>query len=293
MLQGLKRILIPSVVAVLTFAPILFGQVVLTTDGHTEPYARIKSVLGAPAETPDCSHPGFGPHITQTMDDTLGRYVFVFNIHVTPDNDRCKGFDRQRLEIKTEGSSPAYVKGSLNDSVNFRWLFRLPEGFQPSSGFTHIHQIKAFDGDAGAPLITLTPRKGSPNKIEIIHIDSNGHSTHMAETNLAPFLGEWVEAYERITYNTHGTYSIVIRRVRDGAQLFAYSNNNIDLWRKKTTVMRPKWGIYRSLKDAGDLRDEQVRFGGFCLAKGKDDCAAEQRTAAKKSKEHDVSDKTP
>ena len=293
MLQGLKRILIPSVVAVLTSAPILFGQVVLTADGHTEPYARIKSVLGAPAETPDCSHPGFGPHITQTFDDTLGRFVFVFNIHVTPDNDRCKGFDRQRLEIKTEGSSPAYLKGSLNDSVNFHWLFRLPEGFQPSSGFTHIHQIKAFDGDAGAPLITLTPRKGSPNKIEIIHIDSNGHGVHMAETNLAPFLGEWVEAYERITYNTHGSYSIVIRRVRDGAQLFDYSNNDLDLWRNKTTVMRPKWGIYRSLKDAGDLRDEQVRFGGFCLAKGKDDCAEVVQPSAKKSKEHDVSDKRP
>src|ERR1700722_16099834 len=124
-MRGLKRIQIPSFVAALTLAPVLFGQVVFIADGHTEPYARIESVLGAPAETPDCSHPAFGPHITQTMDDTLGRYVFVFNIHVTPDNDRCKGFDRQRLEIKTEGSSPSYLKGFLNDSVNFRWFFRL------------------------------------------------------------------------------------------------------------------------------------------------------------------------
>jgi hypothetical protein len=74
--------------------------------------------------------------------------------------------------------------------------------------------------------------------------------------------------------------------------LFDYSNNDLDLWRKKTTVMRPKWGIYRSLKDAGDLRDEQVRFGGFCLAKGKADCAMEQMTG-KKNKEHEVPDKTP
>jgi hypothetical protein len=293
MAQMRLRSPLAPIVAILAAAPVLFGQVILTADGHTPPYERIKSTLGAPVESPDCVHPAFGPHIAQVMDDMLGRYVFVFNIHVTPDNDRCKGFDRQRLEIKTEGSSPAYLKGFLNDSVNFRWFFRLPEGFQPSSNFTHIHQIKAFDGDAGAPLITLTPRKGSPNKIEIIHIDSNGHTTHMAETNLAPFLGEWVEAYERITYNTHGSYSIVILRVRDGAQLFAYSNKDIDLWRKKTTVMRPKWGIYRSLKDPGDLRDEQVKFGGFCLAKGKDDCAAEQLTAARKSKEHDASDKTP
>src|SRR5271156_3015693 len=97
--QALSRILVAPLVVLVTTASALFGQVNLTADGHTEPYARIKGVLGAPAETPDCSHPGFGPHITQTMDDTLGRYVFVFNIHVTSDNDRCTGFDRQRLEI--------------------------------------------------------------------------------------------------------------------------------------------------------------------------------------------------
>jgi hypothetical protein len=120
-----------------------------------------RAFWGAPVESPDCAHPAFGPHITQTKGDTLGRYVFIFNIHVVPDNDRCKGFDRQRLEIKTEGSSPSYVKGFLDDSVTFRWSFRLPDGFQPSTNFTHIHQIKAFDGDAGAPVITLT----SPGRV--------------------------------------------------------------------------------------------------------------------------------
>ena len=166
------------------------GQVILTADGHTEPYARIKSVLGAPVESPDCPHPAFGPHITQTKDDTIGRYVFIFNIHVVPDNDRCKGFDRQRLEIKTEGSSPSYVKGFLDDSVTFRWSFRLPDGFQPSTNFTHIHQIKAFDGDAVAPVITLTPRRDDPNKLQLIHIDSSGHTERRAvsfdEAHIAP-----------------------------------------------------------------------------------------------------------
>jgi len=39
----------------------------------------------------------------------------------------------------------------------------------------------------------------------------------------------------------------VINRLSDGAQLFSYSNNDLDLWRNGTTVVRPKWGIYRSL----------------------------------------------
>jgi hypothetical protein len=35
-----------------------------------------------------------------------------------------------------------------------------------------------------------------------------------------------------------------------------------------TTFCRPKWGIYRSLNDATYLRDEDVLFADFCVAKG-------------------------
>jgi hypothetical protein len=255
-----------------------WGQQILTADGVTDAYTRIKSVLGASPETPDCSHPAFGPHITQAVDDDLKKYVFVFNIHVTPDNDRCSAFDRQRLEIKTDGGSPDYVKGFLNDSVTFRWKFKLPAGFQPSTSFTHIHQIKAYDGDAGAPIITLTPRKADPNRIELIHIDSHGVTTKLANTPLEPFLGRWVEAYEKITYGHDGLYSIAITSLDDSTILFTYSNDDLDLWRTGTTIVRPKWGIYRSLNNAADLRDERVRYDRFCLAKGSDDCPSDQTT---------------
>lgn len=256
------------------------AQSILTADGVTPAYTRIKSVLAASPETPDCSHPSFGPHITQAVDDELAKYVFVFNIHVTPDNDRCKNFDRQRLEIKTEGNSstPDYLKGFLGDTVTFRWLFRLPEGFQPSYSFTHIHQIKAYDGDAGAPLITLTPRFASPNQLELIHINSSGVTTKLATTDLAPFLGKWVDAYEKITYGHDGQYLIILRSRDDGQVLFTYSNSDLDLWRTDTTVVRPKWGIYRSLNHPEQLRDEQVKFDRFCLAKGTDDCLSDKES---------------
>jgi hypothetical protein len=44
------------------------------------------------------------------------------------------------------------------------------------------------------------------------------------------------------------------------------------MWRSQTTFVRPKWGIYRSLNSPDYLRDEDVRFDNFCLAKGADDC---------------------
>ncbi|HEV8383131.1 MAG TPA: hypothetical protein VGQ29_16200 [Gemmatimonadales bacterium] len=254
------------------------GPVILSADGQTAAYTRIQGVLKSAPETPDCSHPAFGPHITQAVDRALRKYVFVFNIHVTPDNDRCSAFDRQRLEIKTQGNSstPDYLKGFLGDTVTFRWKFRLPEGFQPSTSFTHIHQLKAYDGDAGAPIITLTPRKGNPNSLQLIHVDSRGVTRHLASTPLDSFVGVWVEAYERVTYGATGRYSIVINRLSDGATLFAYSTAPLDLWREGTTVVRPKWGLYRSLNHPEHLRDEHVLFDRFCLAKGADDCVSEE-----------------
>ena len=263
---------------VLCAAPALQAQVFLTADGQTDAYTLVNNALGAGPETPDCSHPSFGEHITQTFDSTLGKSAFVFNIHVTPDNDRCTNFDRQRLEIKTDGGSPAYVKGFLNDSVSYRWKFKLPAGFQPSPNFTHIHQIKAGDGDAGAPIITLTPRAGSPELLQIIATDSNGNGSTVFQTALAPFVGVWVEAFEQITYSHTGKYSVVIKTLEGGTTLLSYSNDNIDLWRTGTTFSRPKWGIYRSLNSPSFLRDEQVRFDRFCIAKGSDVCPSEVRT---------------
>ncbi|HEY4380420.1 MAG TPA: dockerin type I domain-containing protein [Acidobacteriaceae bacterium] len=265
----------------------------LNADGTIQPETWVGNILQAAPESPDCSHLSFGPHLTQAPDTTLGGYVFVFNMHVVPDNDRCSATDRQRLEIKTELHSKAtpyqsYIIGHLGETVAHRWRFMLPTGFQPSFSFTHIHQIKADDGDDGAPLITLTPRFASPNTIQILLIDSTlasppSQTITLAEVPLAPFLGQWVEAYERITYNhtteegaaTPGQYSLVIHRLSDGATLLSYSNSDIDMWRVGTTVVRPKWGIYRSLSNAQQLRDEQVRFSNICIAKAPDDCPSD------------------
>ena len=250
-----------------------FAQVFLNADGQTDTYRLIGSVLGGnPIDSPDCSHPEFGPHIVQQWDECLGEYVFVFYIHLTPDNDRCVAFDRQRNEIKTYGASPDYLKGFLGETVTLRWRFKLAEGFQPSRNFSHLHQIKAGDGDAADPIITLTARAGTPERMQLIHIDSSGTSQTLGAVDLALFKGNWVEVYEKLTYDFTGSYLIQITSVGDGTLLFFYYSDNVDLWRRGTTFVRPKWGIYRSLLDSPALRDEAVLFDSFCLAKGNDDC---------------------
>ncbi|MDQ1296931.1 MAG: hypothetical protein QG611_910, partial [Bacteroidota bacterium] len=138
-----------------------FSQVVLEADGPGETYELINSVF-APGynavESVECVHPEFGRHIAEVWDEDLKQYVFEFYIHVTPDNDRCLYFDRQRVEIKTYESSPANLKGIAGETVIYKWKFKIPYGFQPSSSFTHIHQVKAVGGDDDMPIFTLTPR---------------------------------------------------------------------------------------------------------------------------------------
>ena len=247
--------------------------VYLIADGRTDTYQLISSVLGGtPIESPDCSHRDFGPHITQEWDNDLKKHSFVFHIHVTPDDDRCKSSDRQRTEIKAYSASPNHLKGFLGETVIYRWRFKLDDGFQPSNNFTHIHQLKDVGGKIGSPIITLTPRTGAPDQIEISHYNSTGDRFVLATAPLKPFIGVWVEAYERITYGHEGSYSIELRTFGTGALLFAYHDPKLDLWRVGGKFVRPKWGIYRSLDSQKYLRDEQVRFDQFCLAKGSEDC---------------------
>jgi hypothetical protein len=258
---------------------LLSAQVSLNADGAGNTYELINSVLGGTAEeVPDCSHPAFGRHIAEVWDNTLGRYVFVFYIHVTPDNDRCTAFDRQRTEIKTYGPSPAYLKGMYGDLCNYRWKFKLDAAFQPSPNFTHIHQIKAGDGsDSDSPIITITPRSATPERLEIIYIAPTGLSGSgtKATASLANFKGQWIEAFERTLYSSNGTFELTLRRVSDGSILLSYTNNNLNMWRGDATFNRPKWGIYRSLNSSNYLRDEQVLFANFCIGKGNDICPSD------------------
>lgn len=244
---------------------IVFAQAILKADGPELTYELITDVLAPgynPIENPECIHPEFGRHIAEVYDSTLNEYVFEFYIHVTPDNDRCKYFDRQRVEIKTYDQSPDSLLGIEGEHVIYKWKFKLPEGFQPSSSFTHIHQIKAVGGDDGMPIFTLTPRKGTPDVMELIH----NNTTKVRKIDLALFIGRWVECTEVIyLHPTNGSYSMTIKDLIDGDTILEYSNDSLMTIRPDNDFIRPKWGIYRSLNKAYQLRDEAVRFNDFSI----------------------------
>lgn len=248
------------------------GRTYLNADGITNTYQLINRVFGGGSsaiEMPDCNHTSFGPHVTQEWDSTLNRYVFAFHLHIKDDDDRCSRFDRQRSEIKTNDFED--LTGHDGDSVTVSWNFKLDGGFMAPYSFCHIHQLKAVGGDDSMPIITLTPRKSSPNELQLLQYDSKGALIFLETVPLQPFLGIWVHAVSNVTYGHNGRYSIEISRLSDNAVLLSYSSNDIDFWRNETTFIRPKWGIYRSIHESVLSRDETVLFDNFCVGKGETD----------------------
>ena len=244
------------------------AQVILNANGEGNTYEDINAVL-APnhdvVEVPDCAHSNFGRHIDEVFDTELNTYVFRFIAHKTPDNDRCKKFDRQRVEIKTYGKSPENLKGTDGETVEYKWKFKLPSNFKVSKNFTHLHQIKSVGSEySSRPIISLTARKGTPDRLELRYAPTYEQSTiHTVELDLLK--GHWVEVTEIIHYSNKGSYSIEIKKVSNGSKIFTYNNESMDMWQDGSDFSRPKWGIYRSLKHKEDLQDEEVLFNSFSI----------------------------
>jgi hypothetical protein len=261
---------IPALLAFMVALPsAATAQTLLQADGPGDTYELISRALapGADAiESPDCSHLSFGRHITEVMDEELGRFVFEFHAHAKEDNDRCYRFDRQRMEIKTYEPSPDSLKGTPGEMVMYSWKFRLPEGFQPTDRFTHIYQIKAVGGNDGLPIFTLTPRRAdNPSDPPLVHLIHDNTVT-LASLPMSELEGTWVEAVSLMRIGARGTYSMVIRRVADGKVLLQYRSDDIMTIRPDNTFIRPKWGVYRSLNQPELLRDETMRFNDFLIA---------------------------
>jgi len=114
------------------------------------------------------------------------------------------------------------------------------------------------------PMYTLTTRKGNPDRLELRYAETSTQVT-LAQTSLAPLVGTWLEVTETIIYGIEGTYDLTIKRIADNETLFSYSNNSIVNWRPGATFVRPKWGIYRSLINDQNLRDEEVLYANFSI----------------------------
>lgn len=221
-----------------------------------------------------------GKHCEVVYDEALGRYVFRFISHAGAevlDGDRGSVKDRQRNEMKSQTSAAWHkLNGNWNEKQRLEWKFRIPVGFRPSPNFCHIHQLKAQEGNNGAPLITVSTRcdaKGGRRRVQVIHTgdtSATSKGTIVDNLPLSDFEGEWVQVATEMHYIHHGSFSIKMVRLRDNKVLADYSFADIDLWRKGATNIRNKFGIYRSfgrtMQHAADRPDNGIKDETLDLA---------------------------
>ena len=254
----------------------------LKADGKTETYSLIARsgyyTETTVKQTPDdfMMHPAY-QHISQVFDNELGGYVFAFDIHVdfdekgksVTDGNKSELVDRQRNEIKCMDEIDGTVAAD-GQTIRYRWKFRLPEGMKTTSEFCHIHQVKGMGSgpEVAHPVFTLTCRSTSSKQVlQVINVPYEGAANvNLAQTDLKPLLGKWIEATETVTVGHHGSYSLQLKDVSTGNTLLSVNKNDIEVWRdtEDNSTMRGKWGIYRSLGEnlrlKDDLRSERILF---------------------------------
>jgi hypothetical protein len=236
--------------------------------GGLDTYALIDKVLGSNAveHNPDMDHTPPFQHVQEQSDAEVGNH-FVFFAHYPEDNDGAPGDDRSRIEIKVNGGAAAALKGLPGDTMTYTWRFKMSADMKFSNRFTHMHQIKSYGGNDGAPIITITGSgSGASENLRVDHWGDGTATTTLARVPTAGLKGIWLAVSETITVGDSGSIKIAIKKP-DGSTVLEASRSGLDFWRQGDYV-RGKWGIYRGKSDQLKVGEEPVRFANFGITKG-------------------------
>ncbi|MEI6897260.1 MAG: hypothetical protein V5786_07230 [Psychromonas sp.] len=249
----------------------------LQADGFNkgiDTYQLIRDFAGQKSlEAPDLydnNHPGLA-HIYEASDDIVGEH-FVFTIHKNQDKDRDVSSikDRQRNEIKGYSGSSEDLKAYKNEMFSYSWKFKLNKNITVSKNFGHFFQLKAVDGGPGAPILTLSGRNKNGQWLEVIH-RIHGKTTFLKRIPLEPLKGKWLQSTLFVNYSNNGQLELLLTDIVNNEVVLHLSLDNIDMLRGEggRDFVRPKWGIYRSLRSKEMLRDaeEKVFFADFIVQK--------------------------
>ncbi|MGJ8679007.1 heparin lyase I family protein [Paraglaciecola sp.] len=268
--------------AISIFSAVTIAKTHITTlqsDGPNKglsAYELIKNFGGKRSiESPDLypqNHPDV-PHIYEETDDKVGHH-FVFLLHRDLDKDRdkyVKFSDRQRNEIKAYDKSIKALKGYEGETLTYRWKFKLENNMSLSKNFSHFFQLKSVDDGVGMPIFTFSGRSYKGQKWFAMSHAAVLKADILDKILWQDIAGTWLEAECTATFGNNGKLNINIKRLSNNKTIMSYKSDNIDMWRgtKPAHFVRPKWGLYRSLKTKEMLENEQdtIRFADFQVKK--------------------------
>jgi len=186
------------------------------------------------------SHPGV-THISVSGDS----YRFVMH---TRDRD---GSDRQRQEVRGMAKGGSRVDMHRNETWRYTYQMYIPSSLKSTTSFTHIFQVKHTG--VASPVVTMSlHRVGSRENIEM-RLFGEG-SAKLGVTNVVPLRDTWldVEIEIRVADGSGGRLRWVVRD--GGTTVVNAQRSGVDTWLGGSQA-HPKWGIYRSLGDRGQLQD--------------------------------------
>lgn len=209
-------------------------------------------------------------HIYEDTDSIVGNH-FIFTSHLDLDGDRGEFIDRQRNEIKIFNHSDESLKGYENTSFTYNWKFKIPEDMEFSRYATHLFQLKMKDGVDSSPILTITVSEENAgiDTIQLRYVPDGLGSEVLTSIPLDEVSGEWLNAHCFATFSEQGQLQFSLSRLSNQEELLNISDTAIDMWREidagRVGYVRPKWGIYRRIDNAENLRsdEEVVRFADF------------------------------
>jgi hypothetical protein len=141
--------------------------------------------------------------------------------------------DRQRAEVK--GLGPHQKDG---ETFEYGTTFRTDPDMKGWGRFCHIMQLKATDGDKGAPLVTLSITSGTGNGA--LQYCSGNHGFRVAQTFVFK-PGQWTTVRYRVKTTSSNTGELLLSV--NGSEFKGITG--IPMFRTASTDYRPKWGLYR------------------------------------------------
>ncbi|MEU3343228.1 Tat pathway signal sequence domain protein [Streptomyces sp. NPDC006668] len=190
-------------------------------------------------------------------DDRAGSDPGVKHIYVKdgayrfdmPLRERDSSPDRQRNEVKgmrAGGTDLQILKGQtwrFTDSVY------IPSSLEATTSFTHIMQFKK-PGSGSAPIMVMSLRQhaGTPT----IEFNSALSGQIVGRTALAPLQNKWIGVDLEVTFDDKD--GAINWKLTEGSRTIVDAHmSGLDTWLGQRA--RPKWGIYRSLKDKTHLKN--------------------------------------
>lgn len=277
-----RRAVIGSLAAAAVGAPVVLGEQAVATPRAATPTGPAPLPAAAAAALlwhPDPSTDGLkafegleydranlfpGRHSDYIIVESGDHYRF--NIW-KDDRDSTGGGDRQRTEAKGMVHNGAALKMTNGQTWNISYRMYMPATLHGTSKFTHIFQTKIPATDAG-PFVTLDlTRESSASETLRARAYANSGSPTIASTPLGPLRNTWITIQWTLTIGQSGSARFVC--IDSKGKTVADSTRHGVVIPDEGDYVRPKWGIYRSVKSAStDIIDTYLLTRDYQASRG-------------------------